>query len=259
MNNVNASNATLMKQASAGSKEIAKKNPPINTIAMGFLKSVGNDKKLSDLSNKLQNIDEKTLRDFAKHLNGVGNGTIISEDTIEKAIKGLKYEGKELPELSENNPELAQLDEQIKHATQKMLTLNSASLIINPNLILHQSDEDIAILPIPILTSQEEKIGEIFQDEKMFAEHSKLLLPKAAQEIFDKNYPILRDNQSPDMNSVSSASKEDTNKINNDIVDSVSDIYQMVTIRFLAQLGNVPAGLPNLPTGQSKEPSSRAA
>jgi hypothetical protein len=250
--NINGYGANVLptKEASNSDNKIAEKKTPISMVAMGFSKSVGDDKRLSDLSQKLDTIDEKTIRDFASHLNGVGNGAIISDAIIEKAIKGLKYEGNELPELSENNPDLAKLDAQIKNATQKMLTLNSASLIVNPNSILNNIDDDMSILPIPVLTVQEEKIGDIFKDEKAFAQSVKLSLPKDAQGIFDKNYPILRETNLDDAKSlntdaIGSASKEDNAKINADIVDNITEVYQMVTLRFLAQLGNAPSGVPS--------------
>ncbi len=259
--NVYEANTPLIKETPNGNNKITEKKPPINMVAMGFSKSVGDDKRLSDLSQKLDTIDEKTIRDFASHLNGVGNGAIISEDVIEKAIKGLKYEGNELPELSENNPDLAKLDAQIKTATQKMLTLNSASLIVNPNSILNNVDDTMSILPIPVLTAQEEKIGDIFKDEKAFAQSVKLSLPKDAQEVFDKNYPILRetnldDAKSLNANAIGSASKEDNAKINADIVDNITQVYQMVTLRFLAQLGNAPSGVPS---SMSSVPAAKVA
>jgi hypothetical protein len=116
---------------------------------------------------------------------------------------------------------------------------------------LKNPDENMAILPIPILTSQQEKIGEIFNDDKQFSEQSKLLLPKSAQDIFDKNYPILRQKtleeaRGEDIKNIVSANEKDTQTINKDIVNNVANIYQMVTLRFLAQLGNAPNGVPNV-------------
>lgn len=250
MINVSGSSVTAVKELSTDNKQATKQNPPINTLAMGFTKSVSQDKKLADLSNKLQNIDEKTIRDFAKNLNDIGQGVIITDEIVDKAIKGLKYEGNELPELPENNTYFSKLDDEIKQVTQKMLSLNSASLVVNPHLILKNPDENMAILPIPILTSHQEKIGDIFNDEKQFSEKSKLLLPKSAQDIFDKNYPILRQKtldeaRGEDIKNIVSANEKDTQTINNHIVDNVANIYQMVTLRFLAQLGNAPNGVPN--------------
>ncbi len=246
--NVDGANMPAVKQSPERDKQTKMQNPPIHTLAIGFTKSVGNDKKLNDLSNQLQNIDEKTIRDFAKHLNSISNGTIISDALVDNAIKGLKYDGKELPELPTDNKAFSALDEQIKNATQKMLALNSASLIVNPNAVLQNPDENMAILPIPILSSQEDMISTIFKDEKAFAEKSKLLLPKTSQEIFDKNYPILRqatleDTQNPNVKNIATASTEDNAKINHDLVDNVAMIYQMVTLRFLAQLGSVPSAV----------------
>jgi hypothetical protein len=248
--NVDGANMPAVKQSPERDKQAKMQNPPIQTLAIGFTKSVGNDKKLNDLSNQLQNIDEKTIRDFAKHLNSISNGKIISDDVVDNAIKGLKYDGKELPELPNDNTAFSALDTQIKNATQKMLALNSASLIVNPNAVLKNPDANMAILPIPILNSQEEMIETLFKDEKAFAEKSKLLLPKTSQEIFDKNYPILQqanlDNpNSSDIKNIATASNEDNAKINHELVDNIAMIYQMVTLRFLAQLGSVPNAVPS--------------
>jgi hypothetical protein len=243
MNTSGATAVAVKKEISNDDKKTLSPKPPIHTLAMGFSNNVAQDKKLADLSNKLQNIDEKTIRDFAKHLNEIGQGIIISDELVNNAIKGLKYEGDKIPDIADNDKNFTKIDDEIKQATQKMMFLNSALLIVNPNLILHNPDENMAILPIPVLASHEEKLNDLFKDEKEFSEKSKALLPKAAQEIFTKNYPILQQKtieeaSQSDIKNIASANLEDTQKITKDIVDNVAQIYQMVTLRFLAQLGS---------------------
>lgn len=267
MMNISGSGMTAPKELSGDDKKMNQQKMPINTLAIGFAKSVGQDKKLNELSQRIENIDEKTIRDFAKHLNDVGHGVIISDVLIEKAIKGLQYKGDVMPELPKENTDFNKLDEHIQDTTQKMLTLNSALLVVNPNLILKNPDENMTILPVPVLSSQEEKLDTIFKDEKIYSDKAKSLLPQAAQEVFDKNYPVLRQTAIDDaktdaiQNKIASVNDKDNLKISSDITDKVSDIYKMVAIRFLAQLGSQSTGVPSisLPPSEAKEVAFKAA
>jgi hypothetical protein len=227
--------ASLQRSSSDGLQKQAQS--PVDTLAVGVLKNVADSPKLVKLSEDLQNIDEKIVKDFASHLNGVMGGKVVSDEVLNNAIKGLSFESDNIPVLDNKNPELNQIDDIILDNTKNMMARNVASFMVGTDISKDNNPDNISLLPVAIPSTIKEKLNESsdYNDEKAFTDKIKKLLPNDTSEIFQRNYDAISKGET---NNIKQASAENINKITSDIVDDISKIYQLSTIRLLAQLGS---------------------
>jgi hypothetical protein len=247
MNNLTVPNNQLLHQQSQSNKPSSSYNEdniPVTITALHVPKSILQSKKLSDISEKLPEIDKIGIFNIAKHFNDTPKGSVISLDIIEKAIKGLDYNGQDFPKETHADNVFKDLDKMIEDATKKSLALNTAFLVLDPSITLSR-------LPIPVLKSQKKSINDFFLDDQKIVDFMHDIIPTEGKNTFKNNIKILQEDTPSNLQSkenslfdkltpASRALKDDMVSL---IEKELADLYQLTALRLLATLGHHSTGV----------------
>lgn len=205
--------------------------------------------KFLSMFEQLEITDPHVIKSFIQDLNKSNPGMVISPEVAKRALKGLKIidDMSKKPNqynlddfnIAQKDPSLKELDKAILLNTQKIIALKGASDIVTPNETSSKSKTEKHDMRIVFFNDDIEKI---MQNPDQVFKVGADILPESVVNLINQTAAQLQGipqgKVNGDLNSLPKASKDDVDKINQEMANHLITYYKLMQIRSLALIGS---------------------